>query len=320
MAKKIAKVETVDNEVGSADTDIATKNQKHTIRNSFLCLCIAFGGATVLYHGVPYLYEYLHPSFTVQPVIQYLPPQPIGSLLLEEQPSDKPATDELILEEIVEPIVTKEAQPKISENSKQVQVEIIAQPEPLSVPVSFQEPLPQKKTKQTRPIYPVLDAIRLYNAFIEGEDCRPLLEELIKLPNKPPKMDETLMNVLQFCLNRPLPDQMQEAFNKSKKRAILRIFQNTYPAYLAYLKTIPYLLMDVRKKEPAGNTPMEILDQIADAIDTNHPHQVLVLIEKLPPNVQSILYDLKQYAAQEEQLYQSLDSLMQLLFQGDENE
>ena len=97
MAKKIAKVETVDEAAGSADTDVTTNGKKHTIRNSFLYLCIAFGGATVLYHGIPYLYDYLHPRFTIQPAIQYIPPQPTESLLLEEQPSDEPDADELIL-------------------------------------------------------------------------------------------------------------------------------------------------------------------------------------------------------------------------------
>ena len=37
MAKKIAKVEPVDKAADSADTDIAIKNPKHTIRNAFLC-------------------------------------------------------------------------------------------------------------------------------------------------------------------------------------------------------------------------------------------------------------------------------------------
>ena len=183
------------------------------------------------------------------------------------------------------------------------------------------EPFPLKSAPVSMlPPLSVLNAIRLHQAFIEGGECRPLLEELIKLPNKTVQMNDALMNVLPFCLDRPLPEQMQSAFNKAKKRAILRIFENENAIYVAYLKTIPYLLADIRQKNPTSETPMSLLNQIQNAVEENQAQQVLTLLAKLPDNVQLALSDVKQYALREVALEQALENLMQLLFKGGEND
>ena len=168
--------------------------------------------------------------------------------------------------------------------------------------------------------YSVLKAIELRDALKSGSDCRPLLEELIALPNKTPEMDQALMKLLQSCLDRPITGQMKQAFYAAKKRAILRIFQAENPTYIAYLKALPYFIIHIRKKNPTTNAPLDILDRIQNAIDEERPQLVLKLIPELPENVQATLHDVTQLAEAEFNLNKTLNQLMKALFDGEEKQ
>lgn len=169
--------------------------------------------------------------------------------------------------------------------------------------------------------YSILKAIQLREAFKTGDQCRPLLEELFALPNKTEEVEKALVNLLQICLDRPIIGQMQEEFKRAKKRTILRIFQSQYPTYLAYLKVLPYFVADIYHKNPTGDTPMDVLNRLQDAVYTDRPHLVLKLIPELPENAQATLYEVSQYALQEDQLYKTLNQLIKTFsMQGGNNE
>ena len=167
--------------------------------------------------------------------------------------------------------------------------------------------------------YSLLKAIELRDALKNGGDCRVLLEELIAMPDKTPEMDQALMDLLKSCLDRPINGQMKQAFYATKKRAILRIFQAQYPSYLAYLKALPYFLVDIRKKNPTTDTPLDILDRIQNAVEEERPQLVLTLIPELPENVQATLHEVTQLAVAEADLNKTLNQLMTALFVEEEN-
>lgn len=164
----------------------------------------------------------------------------------------------------------------------------------------------------------LLKLLQLYEAFQKGKECRGLLEELILSSKNDPRIEKSLMNLLHICLENPMPQQLQQAFYKDKKRAILRILQNENPNITAYFKMIPYTLLDISKKDPASNEPMDVFYRIQNAVEANQFSQVLELIAKLPENAQPALYDLQQCALREETIYRTLQDLIQTLIPGSE--
>jgi len=230
------------------------------------------------------------------------------------EPAQSSQSEQEVVEEIVEP-VEPESEPVIEaipveEEKTSVIQEQEKQP----------ENLPSLRPQKISSKIPLLKAMQLYEAFQKGEECRPLLEELIALAEDEPEMGKKLMALLRFCLENPFPQQMKEAFYDDKKRAILRILQSENPIWTAYLKMIPYTVVDIHKKGVLSDAPMDILYRIQSAVDANQFSLVLDLIAKLPENVQPALYDLQQCALREVAVYQTLQDLIQTLAEGVENE
>lgn len=188
-------------------------------------------------------------------------------------------------------------------------------PEPVKVEKAV---VSEQKTQQVR--IPLVKVIQLYDAFQKGAECRSLLEELIVLSKDNPEMEKNLMTLLGICLENPLSEQMQQAFYKDKKRAILRILQSENPTWTAYLKMIPYSIVDIYKKNVLSDAPMDVLYAIQNAVEDNKFSQVLKLIAKLPENVQPALYDLQQCALREVTIANTLQNVIQTLAQGEEDE
>ncbi len=177
--------------------------------------------------------------------------------------------------------------------------------------------LPKTEDKKTaRQNDLLLDVVQLYETFQQNGQCRPLLEKLISLSELNPIVQNSINELLTICLENPLSEQIQTAFYKDKKRAILRILQKENTPIIAYLKMIPYTFLDIHKKGTFGNTPMDILYHIQNAVQANHFSKVLELIDQLPENVQLALYDLRQCAIHENTIYQILKDLLQTLAKG----
>ena len=284
---------------------------------------LAAGSGFAVYHMTPLVLASLAPktpitlktipaakaqSLSEQKTTEFVYGDQVATITVEENeitPSDPFETEDPVYtpEEKVEAVVQT---PVIVEAQIIPPQHDIIQPE--------YNPQPRKKMAP----YSVLKAMELRDAFKNGEECRPLLEELVAIPNKSAEIDQALVNLLQACLDRPLSDQMKQAFYQARKRAILRIFQAKYPTYLAYIKTIPYLLANIHKKHPGTNNPLDILDRIQNAVDQDHPQLVLTLIPELPENVQATLNDVARYAEAESSLYKTLNYLMKALFDGEE--
>lgn len=279
---------------------------------------LAVGSAIAVYYTTPIVLKSLAPQkFTIIP-----PPSPISDTIQTQN-------DTIFINEIESESQTVVEEEAAAEEEEVISAERISEPtahlithtDPLVFvpfqPVVSEEQQPmQMPTVTARPNsnYSILKAMELRDALKNGGECRPLLEELVAIPNKTPEMDQALMSLLQSCLERPLAGQMKEAFHAAKKRAILRIFQTKYPTYIAYFKAIPYFLANIRKKNPTGKDPLDILDLIQNAVDADRPQLVLKLIPELPANVQATLNDVTQLAQAESDLNRTLNQLMKTLF------
>ena len=291
-----------------------------------------------VYYGAPLAYEMLNPPSMLPVKSLQIATPPRAAKMVVLPPIVKASAEPIIepVEVMPEPEVkpaTSETMPEMSERVEAVVEEKVTEPvmEPVEV---MPEPEPEvpavvpeaKIVEKPAPVilqhhYTVLKAIQLREALKQEGECRPLLEELIAIPNKTPEMEQALMNLLQACLDRPVFGQMRQTFYTAKKRAILRIFRNDYPIYWAYLKSLPYFLADIHCKNPVGDAPMDVLDQLQRAVEEDRPQLVLELIPQLPKNVQPILSDVQQYATQEVNLYRTFNRLMSTLFtQGGNND
>ena len=248
------------------------------------------------------------PAPEIEPAVQ-------EDSFLEPEQSTEEDTDEIIM---VDEIAEEEPQPVVETEPEPAPepVQIIVEPEPVVVepePAPVQ-PTPVAKKRPASMTYPVMKVMELKEAFQTNGQCRPILEELMAMPEKTPEMDRALMNLLQTCLDKPLKGQMKETFDAVKRRAILRSFQSENPSWTAYLQALPYLLADIHQKNPTGDTPLNILDRIQNAINADKPVAVLDLIPQLPQSVQAVLFDLQQSAQEEAALYKNLNQLMKALF------
>ena len=316
--EKIDNPEVKEAEVSTHKNVSSRSSRRHFFTYLIFMLFLAAGSAVAVYYATPLVLASLvspKPLVVVKsipransesenlPYVEEIPTienESIATSFFEEtevQPAPQPIVEEIVL--IPEPVYEQEkAQP--STELGQLTSSSSSKPQPSSYPNSTN--------------YSILKAMELRDALKNGGECRPLLEELVAIPNKTPEMDQALMSLLQSCLERPLAGQMKEAFHAAKKRAILRIFQANYPTYIAYLKAIPYFLANVRKKNPTGDNPLDILDLIQNAVDADRPQLVLKLIPELPANVQATLNDVTQLAQAESDLNRTLNQLMKALF------
>ncbi len=232
----------------------------------------------------------------------------IAEEAIDEQDSDLP----IPLEEIV-PNISETPEDDIEIIKEEIQetpsvtneIEEIVQPEPVVSQKS--------QSGDTISDNSLTLILELKDAFKNGENCRPLLEKLIAKPDLSPELERKLVWLLQICLEPNLNKQLASAFSAQKRTALLRIFQIQYPTYIAYLKLIPYFLVDVRKLNPTGHGPIDTLDKIQNAIQTNQPELVLELLSQLPKSVQSTFYDVKTLAQAQIKLDEELNHLMQLM-------
>ena len=287
----------------SAKKSPTSKSKKHGFFVGLIfMLLLAVGSGTAVYYTTPVVLSSLAPKKTL--TVKTISSAKTQELEVQEPTKIIPEETVALKEEIVFPQeeVTEEEEEEnlIEVRSPAIDTQVVQQ---------IQIETPRKKSS-----YSILKAMELRDAFKNGGECRPLLEELVAMPGKTPDMDQALMELLQSCLDRPIAGQMQEAFHAAKKRAILRIFQTKYPTYIAYLKALPYFLANVRKKNPTGDNPLDILDCIQNAVEADHPQLVLKLIPELPENVQATLNDVTQLAEAESNLHRTLNRLMKALF------
>lgn len=295
-----------------------SKAKKILLSLFFFALFLAGAGAS--YYLTPVVYHFLNPPKPVNiplfedtlpsplPVAEAVTAQPVvvDEVLPVVFPED---TDLMTLEE--PPVV-----PKQMEFVEEVSETVLNQPAKL---------LPQVEEKVTEisersDFLPatnasfLLKSIELKEAFQQQGECRPVLEELMLMPNKTPQTDKALMQLLQLCLENQ-HNQMDIQFRQIKKRALFRLFQNDYPTYLVYLKMIPYFLADIRQKNPDNNTPLGKFYLFENAVKADCPESVIHYGADLPENVQNTLKDVLASAQKQIQMNQQIDTVINEIFQ-----
>ena len=298
------------------------KRPRHFKASLFLILFLLLVGG-ISYAITPLLLPYFSETPILQPdeVISVELPEITATEQITQNSSldeiDLPSTEENLneIEQADEAaIVPPEQLPKTEPEQKKSVLFI-----PQNQPATQEVPVTEKKQTQLQQKSSLLKAIQLYESFQRGGECRKLLEELMAISDI--QAQKSLKELLPICLEHPLPQQMQQAFYKGKKRAILRILQSENTIIISYLKMLPYIVFDIYKKDPNTDTPMDVLYSIQNAVEQNQYTQVLELIDKLPENVQPVLYDLQQCALREVTIYKTLQNLIQTLAaQGGINE
>ena len=198
-----------------------------------------------------------------------------------------------------------------------VQEIVPPQPETTIAPVMPEPvvPAPQLQSKKIKPNYSLAQALALRDAVHANKNCRELIEELMHVENKTPLMEQIVTALLPQCLN-DLKDNIS-TFKAQKKQAILSIFRQKYSAYTAYLVALPWLLMDIHQVNPTGDTPMDTLDRLQNALYTNNTEAALKELEALPPATASIFNNLRRQLISKQESTQLLDKLVLSFVEGE---
>lgn len=296
-----------------------SKAKKILLSLFFFALFLAGAGAS--YSLTPVVYHFLNP------------PKPVNIPLFEETLSSPLPVAEAVT---AQPVVVDEVLPvDLSEDDTLMTLE---EPPVMPKQMAFEEEVTEEFLNQPAKVLPqveektvteisersdflpatnasfLLKSIELKEAFQQQGECRPVLEELMLMPNKTPQTDKALMQLLQLCLEDQ-HNQMDIQFRQIKKRALFRLFQNDYPTYLVYLKMIPYFLADIRQKNPDNNTPLGKFYLFENAVKADCPEDVVRYGATLPENVQNTLKDVLDSAQKQIQMNQQIDTVINEIFQ-----
>lgn len=155
------------------------------------------------------------------------------------------------------------------------------------------------------------DALKFKENFLAENDCKEDYQKLLNVPNKTNEVLAVLNDLSPYCLNNQKPVQnVLNAFLKNKKEAIIVYYKHNNPAWLAYLKSIPISIIEIRRINPVKNTPKNILYKAQNELMVQNVENAVNLITTLPHEMQQKMDDFYREAAIYNRALQSLDQLI----------
>ena len=221
-------------------------------------------------------------------------PQTINNILSKKMPllKKEPINDATIshIESVNIPVTTPSVSSPIESishtNTPHVQPSVTE--EETASSVSEQEPI----VLNTETNYTLAQALTFKENFLNGHSCRNDYLSLTDSTNKTPEMLEVINNLSPYCLNHQnAAENVKKAFLKNKRKALVAMYQVKSPKWLSYLKTIPIYLIEIRKLNPTGSKPKDLIYKAQNELHQNNIEQADKILKQLPENMQSAMLD-----------------------------
>ncbi len=167
----------------------------------------------------------------------------------------------------------------------------------LSVPISNKTPtetVPEAEpiVIDTKTNYTLAQALTFKENFLNGHSCRNDYLALTDSTNKTPDMLKAINNLSPYCLNHQnAAENVRKAFLKNKRNALVAMYQMKSPLWLSYLKTIPVYLVEIRKLNPTGSKPKDLIYKAQNELYQNNIEQADKILKQLPENMQLAMLD-----------------------------
>lgn len=176
------------------------------------------------------------------------------------------------------------------------------------------EPLPvQKEIKKQIFLegFSLKDALKFKENFLAENQCKEDYQKLLNVPNKTNEVLTVLSDLSPYCQNNQKPVQnVLEAFLKNKKEALIVYYKENNPPWLAYLKSIPISLIEIRRMNPVKRTPKNILYKAQNELIVQNVENAVNLVTTLPLSMQQKMNDFYREASIYNRAIQSLDQLI----------
>lgn len=212
----------------------------------------------------------IHRDDRVSPVFRSLRQQPgISSSVVSAQ--ENPVTVPSIEEAPISPITTE-----INETYTE------QPPQP-----TWAQSESKMVTTNTWPVLTLETALKLRDNLAMGQPCLDEFQAVIKnrLPDENMR-DGLIKYLMPVCTAKSAFQELSTVFMEDKKEALMAYYRMTSSnRWVAYLKTIGSMLVDIRRLHPVKQKPKDIISQAQTALISNNVKQSVGYLEKLPPEI-----------------------------------
>ncbi len=155
------------------------------------------------------------------------------------------------------------------------------------------------------------DALRFKEKFLTEDNCYEEYQQLSNAIHKTSTANVVLENLYPYCIsNTGAVKNVKEAFLKNKKAALIVYYRENNPLWLAYLKAIPAMLIEIRKINPLKDTPKDILYRAQNELYSQNVSKAMDLINSLPLSMQRKMSDFFREAGIYNSAKESLNQLI----------
>ena len=159
--------------------------------------------------------------------------------------------------------------------------------------------------------FSLADALRFKDRFLTEDNCYEDYQKLSNATNKTPEATEVLENLYPYCIiNQGAVKNVKSAFLKNKKEALIVYYRETNPLWLAYLKAIPAMLIEIRRINPQKDKPKDILYKAQNELYSQNVSKAMDLVNTLPLSMQQKMGDFFREAGIYNSAKESLDQLI----------
>lgn len=133
------------------------------------------------------------------------------------------------------------------------------------------------------PYFTLHDALQLRDHLQAGSSCRTDFQKLLKTQTRYHAWHALIEQLTPVCAMDESPlDDMRSLFRKEHKRAVIAYYRMHNPWWLAYLKAVPATMVEIRRIQPTGNTPLDLLSQAQNALIRSDLKQAIKAVYALP--------------------------------------
>lgn len=127
------------------------------------------------------------------------------------------------------------------------------------------------------------DAILLKEHFLTESGCLADYQKLVNAQNKTEEATIVLNDLSSYCIQeKTAHHNIRKAFLHDKKKALVAFYKDKYPLWIAYLKSIPVSIIEIRKINPKTNKPKDILYKAQNALYQQDIAKAVDLVTMLP--------------------------------------
>ena len=248
----------------------------------------------------------IYPSDT-EPVMQNnlasaqqkpVPPDTVKSSVVFRGIRQKPARPEPTPVEIEippaeTPVEVPMAEP-IVEPTKPEQPALTAPETPAPAVVETPAPAESSARPQTQENRLTLaEALRLRDALATGQPCSDEMRLIMKrtLPDEGLR-DALIEHLMPVCSTTATWDELNKLFLKDKKEALMTYYRMTSSnRWVAYLKTVGTLVVDVRRLNPVKQKPKDMISMAQNALTARDVAGAVSQLNRLPAEIKADFSD-----------------------------